>query len=132
VQLEQVRISSHQDYTEYVELRLSSKLHKVLVAGALLGESHARVVRIDGFHVDVPSRGTLIVVRNRDVPGVIGRVGTLLGDAGSNIGEYHQARTEAGGEALAAITVDGRVDSAVLDKLRALSEVMDVRQAQLQ
>ncbi len=131
IRIEQSRINSHRDYGEYLELRVSSQLHKTLVAGALLSEQHARVVRINGFHVDILPRGTLLVLRNRDVPGVIGRVGTLLGDAGSNIGEYHQARMEAGGEALAAITVDGRLEQAVLDRLRALPEVIEVRQAHL-
>jgi D-3-phosphoglycerate dehydrogenase len=88
-------------------------------------------VRIDGFYVDVQPRGTLVVLRNRDVPGVIGRVGTMLGDAGINIGEYHQARMEAGGDALAAITVDGRLPGDVVEKLRALPEVHEVRQAHL-
>lgn len=131
IHVERARVNAHRDYSEYIEIRLSSQLQKTLVAGALIAAMHARVVRIDGFHIDVPPRGTLLVLRNRDVPGVIGRVGTLLGDAGINIGEYHQARLEAGGEALAAITVDGRVDSKVIDALRARPEVIDVRQAQL-
>ncbi|HEX6559706.1 MAG TPA: phosphoglycerate dehydrogenase [Longimicrobiales bacterium] len=131
IQLERANINTHRDYGEYLELRLSSQLHKTVVAGALLSEQHSRVVRINGFHVDVQPRGTLLVLRNRDVPGVIGRVGTLLGNASINIGEYHQARLEAGGEALAAVTVDGRVDAQVLDQLGALPEVIDVCQAHL-
>ena len=71
------------------------------------------------------------MLRNRDVPGVIGRVGTLLGNANINIGEYHQARIKEGGDALAAITVDGRLPGDVVEKLRALPEVQDVRQALL-
>lgn len=131
IRVEQSRVSTHRDYSEYLELRLSTQLQIMLVAGALLSEQHARVVRIDGFHVDVQPRGTIVVLRNRDVPGVIGRVGTILGGAQINIGEYHQARLEEGGEALAAITVDGRVDARVLDELRALPEVIDVRQVKL-
>jgi D-3-phosphoglycerate dehydrogenase len=132
IQVERARIGAQRDYAEYVELRISSKLQKTLVGGALLSETHARVVRVDGFYVDVQPRGSLVVLRNRDVPGVIGRVGTVLGDARINIGEYHQARMEAGGDALAAITVDGRLPHDVVDKLRALPEVLDVRQAHLE
>ena len=87
---------------------------------------HPRVVRIGAHHVDVLPRGTLVVLRNRDVPGVIGRVGTLLGDAGVNIAEYHQARLAQGGDALAAISVDGTVDASVR---RALLQLPDVRSA---
>jgi D-3-phosphoglycerate dehydrogenase len=132
IQVERARIGAQRDYGEYVELRVNSKMQKTIVAGALLSETHARVVHIDGFYVDVQPRGTLVVLRNRDVPGVIGRVGTLLGNANINIGEYHQARLEAGGEALAAITIDGRLPLEVIDKLRALPEVRDVRQAHLE
>jgi D-3-phosphoglycerate dehydrogenase len=81
--------------------------------------------------VNIEPRGMLVVLRNRDVPGVIGRVGTLLGDEGVNIAEYHQARTEAGGEALGVINADGRLSSALCTALRALPEVLDVRQVQL-
>jgi D-3-phosphoglycerate dehydrogenase / 2-oxoglutarate reductase len=131
IQVERSRTNAHRDYGEFIELRVSSRLQKTLIAGALLSELHPRVVRIDGFHVDVQPRGTIVVLRNRDVPGVIGRVGSVLGDNGINIGEYHQARLEAGGEALAAITVDGRIDTRVIEALRALPEVIDIRQAQL-
>jgi D-3-phosphoglycerate dehydrogenase len=131
ISVELSRTNVHRDYGEYLELRLSSQLQKTLVAGALLSEMHPRVVRIDGFHVDVQPRGTIVVLRNRDVPGVIGRVGTILGNAKINIGEYHQARLEAGGEALAAITVDGHLDKPVMDELRGLPEIINVRQVQL-
>ena len=63
------------------------------------------------------------MLTNNDVPGVIGHVGTLLGDAGVNIAEYHQARLAQGGEALAAVSVDGTVGP---DIRRTLLELHDV------
>ena len=69
------------------------------------------------------SRRTLLVLTNADVPGVIGSVGTLLGDAGVNIAEYHQARLTVGGDALAAVSVDGEITAAVRKKLLALPDV---------
>ena len=86
-------------------------------------DSPPRLTRVGPFHVDVAPRGTLIVLTNRDVPGVIGRVGTVLGDAGVNIAEYHQARLEQGGEALALITVDGAISEESRRRLLALADV---------
>jgi D-3-phosphoglycerate dehydrogenase len=63
------------------------------------------------------------VLTNRDVPGVIGHVGTALGDARVNIAEYHQARLAQGGDALAVISVDGAVGDGVRSMLLALPEV---------
>jgi len=116
---------------EEVDLRMEGGDRSIRVVGALLGEAHGRIVRIGAFRVDVAPRGTMVVLRNRDVPGVIGRVGTLLGEAGVNIAEYHQARLQAGGEALAAISVDSRLPPELLERFSSLPEVLDVRQVEM-
>ena len=131
IRVDRVRSAAHGDYAEYVELRLASAGGEARVGGALLAEGHPRLVLIGEYRVDIVPAGTLVVIRNRDVPGVIGRVGTILGDAGVNIGEYYQARLTAGGEALAAISVDARLPAAVVDRLQGIPDVSEVRQAQL-
>jgi D-3-phosphoglycerate dehydrogenase / 2-oxoglutarate reductase len=106
-----------------VEVRLRAGGTELRVGGVAAADAPARLTRIGAFHVDVAPRGTLIVIGNADVPGVVGRVGTLLGDAGVNIAEYHQARLAAGGEALAVISVDGMPDPDVRVRLLAIPEV---------
>ena len=131
IRVDQIHLDSRGSFAEQLEIRATTEAGETRVAGALLGESHPRVVLIDDFRVDMVPRGTLLVLRNQDVPGVIGRVGTVLGDAGINIAGYHQSRLDAGGDALAVVSVDGRVDPRVLDQLRALSEIRSVRQVHL-
>jgi D-3-phosphoglycerate dehydrogenase / 2-oxoglutarate reductase len=115
-----------------VSVTLETREGRVRVAGALVGDSHGRVIRIDDYEVDVAPEGWMLVIRNRDVPGVIGNVGTLLGGAGINIGSYHQARLAVPGtEALAAITVDQALPEAVLRALERVPDVLLVRLAQL-
>jgi D-3-phosphoglycerate dehydrogenase len=109
-----------------VEISLAGGMQELAVAGEAPPGSAPRLTRIGSFHVDVNPRQTLIVLTNNDVPGVIGRVGTLLGDSAVNIAEYHQARLEQGGEALAAISVDDPVTEEVR---RALLELPDVLSA---
>jgi D-3-phosphoglycerate dehydrogenase len=93
------------------------------VSGVAPEGSAPRVTRIGDFIVDVSPRRTLLVLTNDDVPGVIGRVGTLLGDAGVNIAEYHQARLTQGGEALAAVSVDGEITPEVRQRLLSSRDV---------
>jgi D-3-phosphoglycerate dehydrogenase len=113
-----------------VGVSLETARGRARVAGALAGNSHGRVIRIDDYHVDVAPEGWMLVIRNRDVPGVIGRVGTLLGGAGINIGAYHQARLDLPGhDALAAITVDQALTNGVLDELARVPEISQVRLA---
>ena len=131
IRVDQIHLDSRGVFAEQLEIRATTDVGETRVAGALLGESHPRIVRIDEFLVDMVPRGTLLVLRNQDVPGVIGRVGTLLGNAGINIAGYHQARLDAGGVALAVVNLDGRVDASVLESLGRLPEVHSVRQVQL-
>ena len=96
---------------------------QIVVGGVAAPAASPRITRIGEFKVDVAPRHTLLVLTNADVPGVIGRVGTLLGGAGVNIAEYHQARLREGGEALAAVAVDGRIDDALRRRLLSLDDV---------
>lgn len=106
-----------------VEVRIRSGDDEVRVGGVAALDAPPRITRIGDFHVDVAPRGTLLVLTNKDVPGVIGRVGTALGDAKVNIAEYHQARLAQGGDALAVISVDGTPGEEVRKALLALPDV---------
>jgi len=119
--------------TRALEVRLTGAASDITVGGIAYGESTGRdddgtfrITRIGAFRVDVYPHDSLLILSNRDVPGVIGRVGTLLGAAGVNIAEYHQARLVPGGDALAAVSVDGAVDDALKQELLALPEVRSV------
>lgn len=118
--------SSELGHPRAVEVALSGGMQQIAVAGIVAENGTTRLTRIGSFHVDVNPRQTLVVLTNNDVPGVIGRVGTLLGERQVNIAEYHQARLAQGGEALAAISVDGKVDDATR---RALLELPDILSA---
>ncbi len=117
------RLSATSDYSEYIEVALKGERGDLTLAGALLGDQHPRIVRIAEYRVDVVPSGTLLVLKNDDVPGVIGRVGTILGDHEINIAGYHQSRLSRGGQALAAVAVDGEVTPTVRETLLDLPEV---------
>ncbi len=131
IKVDRTRLDGPLDYADLVELRIQHGVGTTRVSGALLGAGHPRLVALDEFRLNVLPYGQLLVLRNQDVPGVIGRVGTLLGNAGINIAEYHQARLSAGGEALAVVSVDAPLPAALLEQLRRLPEVAQVAQVAL-
>ncbi|MCU0625855.1 MAG: phosphoglycerate dehydrogenase [Gemmatimonadaceae bacterium] len=106
-----------------VDVSLGGGVREIAVSGAAPAGGSPRITRIGAFHVDVTPRQTLVILTNNDVPGVIGRVGTALGDAHVNIAEYHQARLAQGGEALAAISVDGHVPDTIRERLLGLQDI---------
>jgi D-3-phosphoglycerate dehydrogenase len=102
-----------------------------LVAGSLLGREFPRVVQIDTFCMDAQPEGIILMMESVDVPGVIGRVGTVLGTRGINIAEWRLGRVAVGEEALSFINLDALASPEVLDELLQLDGVTCVRQVTL-
>jgi D-3-phosphoglycerate dehydrogenase len=97
------------------------------IAGTLVGlKAEPRLVQIDGHTVDVPPSGHLLVVNNDDRPGVIGRVGTVLGDAGVNIADMDVGRSVGAAGALMVISVSEAPSADVVERLRSADGVTAV------
>jgi D-3-phosphoglycerate dehydrogenase len=103
------------------------------VSGALFGSNgDGRITEINGFRIEAIPSGHMIVTRNRDVPGVIGRVGTILGAHGVNVSRFHLGRRERGGEAMAVIETDAPLDEETLDELQAFEHIVSARRSVLE
>ena len=113
------------DYPHLVGVTLRGRGRKAAVQGTLFGERDPRVVGFEGFRLEFRPEGKLLVLRNLDVPGVVGKIGSLLGAAGVNIGDIHLARPEGGGEehAVAVLRLDQDPGPETLGALVALPEV---------
>ena len=98
-----------------------------LAAGAVFGNGIARLVRLDGFHLEAAPEGYILLLENRDVPGVVGRVGTLLGKGRVNIAGLQLGREKVGGRALSLFQIDEPVPEAVLAELRQAPEILSAR-----
>jgi D-3-phosphoglycerate dehydrogenase len=123
------------DFVPAIRTRVVSASAEQSLAGAIFGfgeqTREGRITEIDGFHIEAIPQGHMLVMRNRDVPGVIGRVGTILGERGVNISRFHLGRRERGGEAMAVIEVDANVEPETLAALRSLPEILTVREIEL-
>ena len=97
------------------------------MGGVVFGEGDLRVVDFLGYRLEFRPEGRLLVLENRDVPGVVGRIGTALGDSGVNIADIHLARREELGAALSVLRVDQEPSATALERLRALDGVSSVR-----
>jgi D-3-phosphoglycerate dehydrogenase len=101
------------------------------VAGAVLGRRDARIVRINGFSLEAIPKGHMLFLFNRDLPGVLGRIATFIGDNNVNIGRLYLGRKKVGESALALIQIDQPMPDAVLNGLAALPDVISVKQITL-
>jgi D-3-phosphoglycerate dehydrogenase len=99
------------------------------IEGTVLAGTAPRVLAIDGIPLEAPLEGTLLFTRNRDVPGVIGRMGTALGAEGINIATFALGRRAPvrGAEALALVRLDGEVPDSILEPVRRIEAVTAAR-----
>jgi len=113
------------DYVHLLEVAVSAGDNEVRVAGTIYGVGELRVVRLSGFPLEFEPEGLLLILRNRDVPGVIGRFGAILGDREINIAAIHLAR-ENDEQAIAVLRLDQPPAEGVLEELLGLPEVHSV------
>jgi D-3-phosphoglycerate dehydrogenase len=107
-----------------------------MVKGAVLHGEAPRLLHVDGIDVEAPLERNLIYLRNRDVPGVIGKVGTILGEESINIADFSLGRrgvekSDQPREAIAVVHVDGQVPEQVLTKLRKIPAIQQAKAVRL-
>ncbi len=121
--ISETRSSEANDYRNTLSVAVHTSAGDHDVAGAVLQNRAMRLIRIDGYRVEAVPEGYFLMLHNRDVPGVVGAVGTLLGEAGINIAGLKLGRDRVGGTALSLIEIDSAASQTVLDKLRTLSAI---------
>ncbi|WP_331235353.1 phosphoglycerate dehydrogenase [Natronorarus salvus] len=116
-----------EDFRSMITVTVGDGDDSVDVSGTLFAGDEPRIVRIDGYRVDAIPYGHMLIARNVDQPGVIGLIGTVLGDAGINIAGMFNAREAIGGEALTVYDLDEAVPDDVLGRLVDDERIISVR-----
>ena len=123
IRISRVLASRSRGYTTHVEVTAKSREESFSVGGTVLGHE-PRIVDIGGFTIEIKPQGTMLICTNFDRPGAIGKVGTVLGDAGVNISSMQLSRVGEDGLALFALTLDQQPPEHVLAVLRSLTDVI--------
>lgn len=119
------------DYPNLVACRAIWEGGRRLIGGVLFGGREPRIVQVDEYRLEARAEGTILVMQNKDVPGVIGQVGTLLADHGVNIGEWRLGRVKPGGDALSFITLDNEPTESAMNGLTRIEAVTQARVVKL-
>ncbi len=127
LRLDSSRSGTHDTYSQFLRFEIFGDGAPVRVAGTIFGKERPRIVELNGYSLEWDPEGIALVIRNMDKPGVIGRVGTLLGEHGINIARWELGRREQGGEAMAFITLDDAPDSKCLNHLKGLKDVLSAQ-----
>src|ERR1044071_4187619 len=112
------------DFTSSITVKAKKGKENLEVEGAIFGAKHPRIVRVNSFYLEAVPEGYILVLQNKDVPGVVGAVGTILGNNGMNIAGMELGRSQKGGNAISFTHVDEAVTKQALDELRALPQIV--------
>ncbi len=127
MEVREIRNERDGAYNTLIRVTVATSQGDRSVAGTLFGKEVSRLVSIFGIGIEAELAGHMLYIVNDDAPGFIGRVGSLLGEAGVNIGTFHLGRREAGGEAVLLLSVDQAISSDVLDEACKLEGVRIVK-----
>ena len=127
LEVREVKSGKTGDYHTLIRVSVKTDAGERSVAGTLFGNAQPRLVELFGIKVEAELAGNMMYIVNEDAPGFIGRIGTLLGEKGINIGTFNLGRRETGGEAVLLLSVDSPVADAVLDAARKLPGVKTVK-----
>jgi D-3-phosphoglycerate dehydrogenase len=117
-------ISDAEDFASLIKLELKTEKTKGLVAGTLFADKEPRIVLIDDYRLEAVPSGHMLVFSNMDTPGVIGRIGTIMGNNEVNIAGMQLGRTTPQGMAVAVLNIDSPVPQKVMDEIRALPNIV--------
>ena len=127
VDVAEVKHDRDSDYQTQITITVTTERRTRSVSGTLFGGKHPRLVNIKGIEIEAEFAPRMLYITNDDKPGFIGRLGALLGDAGVNIATFHLGRDKPGGEAIALVAVDQKLDAALVERIGGLAGVTQAK-----
>jgi len=127
IAVDETRQSQRGAYETYIRLTVRTERQERSVAGTVFSDGRPRIIQIKGIDMEAGFAPHLLYITNRDRPGFIGRLGTLLGTAEVNIANFNLGRAAVGEDAIAVIEVDEPISDAVLDQVKALDGVVQAK-----
>jgi D-3-phosphoglycerate dehydrogenase len=130
LKINETRLSAVGDYSDLLELSAIAEGKTVSVGGAFFGAT-PRIVSVNSRPVEARPHGVVLVLENTDRPGIVGRIGSVLGNHGVNIATMSLSRNQAGGTALTVLNLDTAPNEELLKELQASGDVHSVQVIQL-
>jgi D-3-phosphoglycerate dehydrogenase len=121
----ETRDAAVRDYAGSLHLEAKGSLGEHSVTGALLGDSEIRITDIDEFPVNVPPSQNMLFTLHRDMPGIIGKIGSLLGSFNVNIASMQVGRKIVRGDAVMVLSIDDPLPDGILDEITKVSGIRD-------
>jgi D-3-phosphoglycerate dehydrogenase len=131
IQVKETKSKEAGEYHTMLTMRIRAGKNERSFSGTLFGRKEPRIVLVDNFPVEIIPEGTILVMSNNDKPGVIGSIGTFMGDRNINLAGMHFGRETAGGTAISVVCIDTPVNDEQLAEIRKMPNILSARQVYL-
>ncbi|OCL25812.1 phosphoglycerate dehydrogenase [Orenia metallireducens] len=126
IKIAETKSNDSEIYSSLITLKVKSSSNVRQLSGTVFHEKELRIVEIDNYDIDILPDGILLVTNHTDQPGVVGKVGTLLGDNGINIASLKLGRNKIGGKAIMILNIDQEIDNNLREELLKINGMVDV------
>ena len=127
IKLRESKSAQEGEFVNLIQLEIKTDKETKKVFGTLSSNKQPRIVKIDDYYLELYPIGEMVFIRNWDKPGLIGNLGTLMGQNGINIAAMTFGRDKQGGKAISVLNVDSQVGPEVQDKIRELENILTVK-----
>jgi len=127
IKIQEAKSETEEEFVNFISVDVLTDKTKLTVGGTLSSNNKPRIVKIEDYYVEAIPQGYMIIIHNQDKPGIIGAVGTLLGNNKINIAAMTFGRKEAGGKSISVINVDSPVPADVLDKIQKSQNIISAK-----
>ena len=131
ITIQETKTAEIQDFASLIIAEVETDKAKSLVAGTLFTKTDPKIVKINEFWVDCSPEGNMLVIFNRDVPGIIGEIGTIFGKNNINIASVSFGRDVKGGNAVSVWNVDSDVPKMLLEEIKRAKNIQEVKLVKL-
>jgi D-3-phosphoglycerate dehydrogenase len=127
INVKEGKSSIEQEFAHLIEVKLVTDKETRIICGTLSANKQPRIVKIDGYYVEVSIFGEMVFIKNWDKPGIIGNLGTFMGKQNINIAAMTFGRTEQGGKAISVLSVDSPVSPVMLEQIKKIENVLEAK-----
>ena len=127
IKIKESKSSKEEEFVNLVQLEIKTDKESRCIAGTLSPNKQPRIVKIDGYYVEISPLGELVVIQNWDRPGIIGNLGTIFGKHNINIAAMNFGREKAAGKAITVLSVDSQVTPEILESIKNTENILAVK-----
>lgn len=127
IEVSESKTTEVMDFANAIAVTVETSKGKNLVMGSLFTKTDPRIIRINNFYVDLVPKGHLVYISNKDLPGVVGEIGTILGKSNINIAGMTFGRIKPGGDAITVLNIDNEPGPEVVKKLSKANNINEIK-----